>query len=395
MIAVDYVARVRGPDGGCEPGHALRGVRHRQRRRYGAASALRRDHPTLWDCSGRKPHGSRRGHPDRLDGGRRPGGCRTTRDGHARPPPDPPRVVGQIVWFAIASSRIVQVVRAWQPARVEPLAGPVPVDRDDVTGAGSSTKPSPSCQPRTVSSARRPEPELAIDHSSGTASTSSSPPIRSRTVPQRIRQLIDDAEDVVGRPAPQQPDDREDIEDVECVDRMGAVGCLGRRASARPMRGRAAGTASRSNVRSPPSGRRPAGRYQASTPPRRGRRAGRRCRSSGRSARDTATRPRSPGPARGSVAGRRRRRPRRAARRRRPGRSSRADSARRRSARSGSDPGRRTAIVGSSRDGRDGGPASTSSSRRWPMAAEPRRPRRPTHRDDPGRRRPAGPGACR
>ena len=151
---------------------------------------------------------------------------------------------------------------------------------------------------------------------------------------------VDDTEHVVRRTATQQTDHREDVENMEGVDGVSAVGGLGRE----PAPGRRAGARAEAQLvragegarRGPPR----AARCRASTPPRHGRRAGRRSRWSARSARGMATLPRTPGPAPGSGAGRRRPRLRRAARRPHRDRSSPAGWDRMRSGRSGSGRGR-------------------------------------------------------
>ena len=208
-------------------------------------------------------------------------------------------------------------------------------------GAGSSTNPRPSCQPRTVSGRERP------------AAACRRPLERDRVDEQVPADPVADGAPpdpaVVDRapgrrptgPPRSKPDDREDVEDVEGVDGWAPSGALSR-ASARPSpaQTRPEARLDRAPERPRPA-RLPAGRCRASTPRRRARRAGRRCRSSARSARGTARRPRTLGELRGSAADRRRRRPHRAARRRRPGRSSRAGSGRTRSGRTEPAPGRR------------------------------------------------------
>ena len=101
-----------------------------------------------------------------------------------------------------------------------------------------------------------------------------------------------------------------------------------------------------------------------------------------------ARRPRTRPRARGSAAGRRPRRPRRAARRRHPDRSSRAGSVRRRSGRSGSGPGTSAAIIGIR-------PRRRPARRRASAGRGRRATTTATRHDAPGRRRRSAPAACR
>ena len=107
-------------------------------------------------------------------------------------------------------------------------------------GAGSSMKPETVLPAPDGLGARGAQAELAVR------------PFERDRIDQQVRAdpvaddppadpaVVDDAEDVVGRTAPQQADGREDVEDVEGVDGMGALGRLrrepapGRRPDARP-----------------------------------------------------------------------------------------------------------------------------------------------------------------
>ena len=240
-------------------------------------------------------------------------------------------------------------------------------------GAAVSTNPSPSCQPRTVSRARSAELQLAVEplERDGVDEKVASDPVPDGAPPDPA--AVDRAQDVAGRLAAQETRDGKDVEDVKGVDRVRAVGGLGRE---------------------PPPGRRPQTRPEARLDrvPERAdghsleqlaaepvglddaaRREGRRCRSTARSARGRGTRPRTRWRARGCAAGRLPRRPHRAARRRRPVRSSPAGSGRTRSGRTESGPGwlrprscgTAARVMPRPAASRDRGPTGSRGPRRW------------------------------
>src|SRR4051794_15938850 len=117
--------------------------------------------------------------------------------------------------------------RAELPA-IQPFACPVPMDRDVVAGRGVVDEAEPVAPAPDRLDARSSQAKLAagtferdaVDEQLWTDPVADDPP------PDPA--LVDDAEDIVRRPAAQQADHREHVEDVEGMDGMRAVRRLGR-----------------------------------------------------------------------------------------------------------------------------------------------------------------------
>ena len=176
-------------------------------------------------------------------------GRRGAAGGRVGPTPRSDRHVGD------PSSATVDARRRCETGCIQPLARPVPVDRDDI--ARRRHPPRSPRRPASHGCARCAAARAGgcrQRSSSGTADTTSESPSRSRTRPQRIRHesITASASSVLA--GAKQAHLREHVEDVEGVVRHARRRRASRRATARRRRGAAGGTAPRASAQVSPDG---------------------------------------------------------------------------------------------------------------------------------------------